>query len=123
MHSDKRIIGRVGPFLVHGNVQEVQLRDGSRHRLQTVSRNGLPDQFMRALPDDDGRQVSVFDVRKLVKDLAAELPAAPERDKPGLIWLSFRARFADKVAFRQAVADAYEVLATPVPDEIAAVAA
>jgi hypothetical protein len=113
MHADKRIIGQLGPFLVHGTVHEVQLRDGTLHRLQAISRAGIPDQFMRALQVGNGRHVCIFDLRKLVHALDADLRVAHDRDKPGIVAMSLRLGFDSATAFRAAVGEHFEVVGEP----------
>jgi hypothetical protein len=122
MLADKRIIGRVGNFFVHGTVHEVQLQDGTLHRLQPVSKSGIPNHYLRALQVGNGRHVCIFDLRKFVPALGAEIPAAPERDKPGLVAMSLRARFDSAIAFRAAIGEEFEVVAEP-EEELEAAAA
>jgi hypothetical protein len=120
MLTDKKIIGRVGSYQLAGAVHEVQLRDGSLHRLNVVHENGLPSTYLRGLPSGQGNAVSIFDVRKLAPPLAEDLPKAPARDVPGTITYELRGRYPTAAAFRTAIADNHLVCGAPVPELAAA---
>jgi len=110
---DARIIGRIGPYTVALGMHEVQLRDGSLHRLHRIQRQGGGvDTFLRAVRLYDNT-FSVFDVCKLAPSLAIEIPQAIDRDVPGTIGLTFRATFATSYELRRAVSHAAALTGDP----------
>lgn len=72
--------------------QEVEFADGSRIWLQRVEHQGVPQLFLRELGTPAaGTQI---DLRRLVPDLATDLPVASTRDVAGIVHYSLRGRFA-----------------------------
>lgn len=72
--------------------QEVEFEDGSRIWLLRVElQAGLPDLFLRDL-GAPAAGVRV-DLRRLVPELANELPSSSTRDVPGMVHFSLRGRF------------------------------
>lgn len=120
MLADKRIIGRVGSYQVAGGVHEVQLRDGSLHRLYMVHHQGLQSSYLRAMTLDGSNVLHVFDVRKLARSLAEDIATAPARDALGLITFTLRGAFPTADAFRSSVRQLAEVSSAPVPELAAA---
>lgn len=71
--------------------QEVEFADGSRIWLLRVDDQAAPDLFLRDLGAPAvGTRV---DLRRLVPDLAVDLPIAASRDVPGLVHFALRGRF------------------------------
>jgi hypothetical protein len=80
--------------------QEVVFKDGSCIWLLRVERHGAPDRFLRELGLPAGGVL--VDLRKLVPELAADLPAAYARDVPGIVHHSLRLCFTGKDALIEA---------------------
>lgn len=104
MLPDTRIIHRHGGYQVQAQRHEVTWRDGSSVQLHPVQREGthglafdLP--FDRALQLEHGGGWLIFDLRRLAPDLAAEIPALPPRDTPGLVFHTLRLAYPCAQAF------------------------
>lgn len=111
--ADARIIGALGPYTVEAAHHELDLRDGSLHRLHHVRRAGLRSQTLRALQLDDKRTYSVFDLTALAPELRAHLPETFTRDVPGLVKYTLRGRYPQGLAMRRAIAEVVEVCGLP----------
>lgn len=72
--------------------QEVEFADGSRVWLERVEHQGVPDLFLRDVKLACGESLRI-DLRRLVPDLATDLPIAATKDVPGLVHYSLRGRF------------------------------
>lgn len=71
--------------------QEVEFADGSRIWLLRVEQQGVPQLFLRDLgAPAAGTRV---DLRRLVMELAEDLPVAATRDVPGIVHFALRGRF------------------------------
>lgn len=97
-----------------GSIHEVPLRDGTVQRLVQLHERGTPSPHLRALALPGHTRLQVFDVRRLARTLAAELPAAPARDVPGLVHYTLRGIYPTASALHQAVAEVCELAAVPV---------
>lgn len=71
---------------------EIMLRDGSSIGLHQVWMNSAPVLLLRALRHGDS--LIVFDLASVSRELAADLPATPTRDVPGLVFYSLRSKYA-----------------------------
>jgi|JI6StandDraft_1071083.scaffolds.fasta_scaffold222564_1 hypothetical protein len=80
--------------------QEVEFADGHRVWLHRVHVSGCPDLFMRAVGSADGPRV---DLRRLVPELADDLPVASTRDVPGIVHYSLRGRYKSLQEFHTAL--------------------
>lgn len=102
-----------------GSIHEVPLRDGTVQRLVQLHESGTPSPHLRALALPNARRLQVFDVRRIARTLAADLPAAPARDVPGLVHFTLRAAYPTATALHQAVAAVCELQGEPVAvDEV-----
>jgi hypothetical protein len=80
--------------------QEIEFKDGGRIWLNRVTRDGVPDLFVRELGEP---AVGVrIDLRDLLPECVNELPTTSTRDVAGYIWFSLRGRFASRDAFIEA---------------------
>lgn len=112
-HHAPAAIGRYRLGVIH----PVNLRDGSTHRLVQLHDGGTPSPHLRALVVPGSKRLQVFDVRRLARTLAAELPAAPARDVPGLVLFTLRGIYPTAAALQRAVAEHCELQAVPVAIE------
>ena len=96
--ADLSIIGNLGlprdRYGIRTSMHEVQLRDGSLHRLHAVLDLGIPHQYLRALRMSDGLSYCVFDLRHLSRQLGADLCTCAARDMPGIVNFTLRSLFA-----------------------------
>ena len=89
-------------FTVGAQRQEIMLCDGTRVTLLPVFDRGEPCRFMRAvaLPTE----TILIDLRNLVRQLGADLPPAPARDVPGIVFFTLRHHYASaELLLRQIV--------------------
>jgi hypothetical protein len=80
---------------------EVAWPDGSRIGIHPVRQHCADAQFLRAL-HLDGYWL-LFDLRQHAPQLAADLPTAPTRDKPGTVMYALRAAFHNDAGFLASV--------------------
>ncbi len=74
---------------------EVMFKDGTHISLMPVIDNGVPSLFKRAVNvTREGQGPLVIDLRQLSQQLAEDLPPAPERDRPGLVFYGLRQEFS-----------------------------
>lgn len=97
-----------------GNAHQVELRDGSQHRLIQLQHAGAPSPYLRALAQPGSKRLQVFDLRRLARSLAADIPPSPARDLPGLVMYTLRAIYPNAMALQRAVAEVCELSAEPV---------
>ena len=77
--------------------QEVMFMDGTCIQLLRVEQQGVPDLFLRDLgAPAEGVRV---DLRRLVPDLATDLPISNTRDVAGTVFYALRGRFKSVQAF------------------------
>lgn len=86
--------------------QEVIFRDGSAIWLHRVG-DDVPDLFQRRVELPSGEYARV-DLRRLVPDLAVDLPVAATRDVPGLVHWSLRLVFCSAAALKAKAAELHE---------------
>lgn len=113
--SDARILGQVGPYGIRAGMHEVDLRDGSLHRLHLVQHKGERSPLLRALQLADGHTYMVFDLSCLAHQLRGEIPQYLERDVPGLVKYTLRGLYANGQLLRLAIAQCCEVMGMPEP--------
>lgn len=77
---------------------EIMWRDGTAIGVHPVLRDGVPEPYLRAVPGPDLQPV-VVDLRRVAPSLAADMPAAPERDRVGLVFYTLRHRFGSAREF------------------------
>lgn len=92
--DDHSILTRHGDYSVLTTQHEVSWPDGSRILLHPVSVHGSPEPFLRAL-HQGGLHWVVFDLRKLVPVLDADMRRLPPRDAQGVVFYSLRHAFAN----------------------------
>jgi hypothetical protein len=71
--------------------QEVVFADGTSIWLHRVEHQGIPQLFLRDVGGPSAG--ATVDLRRLVPELATDLPVASTRDVPGLVHFSLRGRF------------------------------
>lgn len=86
--------------------QEVIFRDGSAVWLHRVG-DKVPDLFQRRVELPSGEFARV-DLRRLVPDLAVDLPVAATRDVPGIVHWSLRLVFGSAAALKAKAAELHE---------------
>lgn len=100
-----------GAWVVHQPRHELSFRDGSQLVLHPVSRqaaSGQLDPLPRWRAVRCGAQgalvsLTIFDLADVLPALAVDLPRAPTRDVPGLVFFAFRGRFASAAAALEAI--------------------
>lgn len=96
--TDSTIIARAGVHEVHRQRHEVMFKDCSAVTLHPVSRAGVPHVTLRCLATDGGGLL-LFDLANLDDGLGRELRFAAERDRPGYVLHTMRARYPSKAQF------------------------
>lgn len=101
-----------GAYVVYQPRHELSFRDGSQLVLHPVSRRAasgqldpLPPRWRAVRCATQGALVSlsVFDLADVLPPLMVDLPRAPARDVPGLVFYAFRGRFASAAAALDAI--------------------
>lgn len=107
--SDARIIGTLHGFTVEQAKHEVDLHDGSINAFHFVIDPRDPEprsRWLRALALPDGT-TAIFDLRRIARSLATDLPGYTFRDQPGLIKYTLRPLYATAAALHAAVRDGW----------------
>lgn len=104
-----------------GAIHLVHLRDGSVQQLVQLHERGTPSPYLRALAMPGSDRLQVFDVRRIARSLAEDLPAAPARDVAGLVLFTLRSKYPTGAALRAAVAEVCELQGEAVALEVAEV--
>ena len=123
--ADARIIGTLTGtrglcghrYTIRQTVHEVQLRDGTLHRLHPVSNGTYPSRSLRALEHDDGRTYTVFDLADIDPRIDTDLCTCAERDVAGLVAFSLRAIYPNTLALRRAISGLTRGSGIPTPVE------
>lgn len=98
MLTDTRILQRRNGYEVLAESQTIPFRDSSFVLLHAVRRLGLDDTYLRAWNFERDRW-GIFDLRRLHRDLARDMPFTLERDRSGLVLFTLRANFSSLGAF------------------------
>ena len=114
LFADARILGMLGRYGIEAGMHEVDLKDGSLHRLHFVRKAGARSQFLRALQAEGGT-FYVFDLRDIALGLCDDIPGYVERDVPRLVKYTLRLRFATGPELRTAIQFVSEVNGLPAP--------
>lgn len=95
---DTTVLHTIGAYTVLAEHNQVLFRDGSTIGLHLVHHHGHPAMFLRAFVHDDLHAL-VFDLRSSARALAAEMLLLHERDIPGLVLFTLRAKYEGKTEF------------------------
>lgn len=108
--NDHSIITRHGDYEILAQTQEVSWPDGSRILLHPVRVHACPEAFLRALCHEG--HWAVFDLRKLVPVLDADIRRLPPRDAQGVVFYSLRHAFPNAATATLAVLAHFEAVWT-----------
>lgn len=98
---DSTVLHTIGAYTVFAEHNQVLFKDGSTIGLHLVHHHGHPAMFLRAFVHDDLHAL-VFDLRASARALAAEMLLLHERDIPGLVLFTLRAKYEGKAEFAAA---------------------
>ena len=112
--ADARILGTLGRYGIEAGMHEVDLKDGSLHRLHFVREGSARSPYLRALQAEGGT-FYVFDLRDIAPALGGDISGYLERDVPGLVKYTLRPRFATGPELRTAIHFASQVNGLPAP--------
>jgi hypothetical protein len=90
-HIDATALAADARYTVSPQRYQIMFADGSAIGLHQVFQNGAPVLMLRAVRF--GGLFIVFDLHHMHRELANELPGTPNRDVPGLVYYSLRARY------------------------------